>query len=80
MHGDDFLSEGRIEGLQKMNFSLGKSFQVKAEIIGPDPGQQLEARALNRVIRWEETGITLEPDPRHAEIMVEQMGLKGGIR
>ena len=50
---------------------------MKTEIIGPDAGQQLEARVLNRFIRWEETGITWEPDPRHVEIMIEQMGLKG---
>ena len=30
-----------------------------------------------RVIRWEETGFMREPDPTHAEIMIEQMGLKG---
>ena len=35
------------------------------------------ARVFNRVIRWEGTGITWEPDPRHVEIMMEQMGLKG---
>ena len=78
VHGDDFLAEGPIESLQRMNAEFKKSFQVKTESIGPDPGQQLEAWVLNRVIRWEETGITWEPDPRHAEIMIEQMGLKGG--
>ena len=61
-----------------MNPALEKHFQVKTEMIGPDPGQQLEARVvLNRVIRWEETGITWEPDPRHAETIIEQVGLKG---
>ena len=65
-------------GLGEDEHSVEASFQVKIEIIGPDPGQQREARVLNRVIRWEETGITWEPDPRHAEIMVEQMGFKGG--
>jgi hypothetical protein len=78
VHGDDFLTEGPIESLHMMNTELEKSFQAKTEIIGPDPGQQLEARVLKRVIRWEETGITWERDPRHAEIMIEQMGLKGG--
>lgn len=78
VHGDDFLREGPMWGLDKMNSALAASFQVKTEIIGPDPGQQLEARVLNRVIRWEDTGITWEPDPRHAEIMVEQMGFNGG--
>ena len=77
VHGDDFLSEGPADSLTKMNLALKQNFQVKTEVIGPDPGQQREARVLNRVICWEETGITWEPDPRHAEIMIELMGLKG---
>ena len=79
VHGDDFLSEGPLWGLENMNSALEASFQVKTEIIGPDPGQQLEARVLNRVIRSEETGITWELDPRHAEIMVEQMGFRADL-
>ena len=39
VHGNDFLTEGPIESLQKMNLALEVSFQVKTEIIGPDPGQ-----------------------------------------
>ena len=77
MHGDDFLTEGPADSLVKMNIALEQSFQMKTKIIGPDAGQQLEARVLNRVIRWEETGITSEPDHRHVEIMIEQIGLKG---
>ena len=76
VHGDDFLTEGPADILTKMNIALEHKFQVNTEIIGPFAGQQLEARVLNRVIRWEETGITWEPDPRHVEIMIEQMGLK----
>ena len=77
VHGDDFLTEGPADSLIKMNTASEQNFQVKTEIIGPDARQQLEARVLNRVIRWEDTGITWEPDPRHVEIMIEQMGLKG---
>ena len=76
VHGNYFLSEGPADSLMKMNLALEKSFQVKTEFIGPDPGQQREARILNRVVRWEQTGITWQPDPRHAEISIEQMGLK----
>ena len=50
---------------------------MKTQIIGPDAGQQLEARVLNRVIRCEEAGIIWETDPRHVEIMIKQMGLRG---
>ena len=30
---------------------------------------------LNRELRWTKEGITWEADPRHAEIIVEQLGL-----
>ena len=70
MHGDDFLTEGPADSLVKMNIALKQNFQVKTETIGPDAGQHLEARVFNRVIRWEESGITWQPDPRHVEIMI----------
>ena len=33
---------------------------------------------LHRIITWEADGITWEPDPRHAELVIEQLGLGGG--
>ena len=60
-----------------MNTALEQHFQVETEIIGPDAWQQLEARVFHRVIRWEKTGITWEPDPRHVEFIIEQKGFKG---
>ena len=57
VHGDDFLSEGPADSLMKMNAALEKIFLVKTEVIGPEPGQQREARVLNRLLRWEDTGI-----------------------
>ncbi len=32
-------------------------------------------RILNRIIRWTEAGLRIEADPRHVEILVEEMGL-----
>ena len=78
VHGDDFLSKGPAESLMQMNLALEQNLQVKTEVIGTDPRQQREARVLNWVIRWEEAGITWEPDPQRAEIVIEQMGMKGG--
>ena len=75
VQGTDFLSEGPAESLLKIHLAH-ENFQVKSEVIVPDLEQQREARVLNQVIRWEDTGITWEADPRHAEIMIEQMGLK----
>ena len=70
VHGDDFFTEGPADSLIKLNTALKQNFQVETEIIGPDAGQQLDARVLNRLICWEERGITWEPDPRHVEIMI----------
>ncbi len=36
-----------------------------------------EGQVLNRVIRWTPTGSEIEADPRHAELVVEQLGLRG---
>ena len=38
VHGDDFVSEGPIESLKKMDAMLSKHFDIKTEILGPAPG------------------------------------------
>ena len=32
---------------------------------------------MNQIIRWTDRGIELEADPRHAEIVVRELGLEG---
>ena len=78
VHGDDFLSEGCAKSLKKMDDALRKAFMVKTEVLGPDAGQVLQVKVLNRIITWEKGGITWEPDPRHVEILLKQMGLENG--
>ena len=34
-----------------------------------------EGRALNRVIRWIEQGWEMEPDQRHVDLIVQELGL-----
>ena len=43
----------------------------------PDCVQQLSV--LNRLITWSDTGIELEADPRHVELIVTDLGLKGSV-
>ena len=33
---------------------------------------------LGRVLTWEESGIRYEADPRHAELVIQDLGVKGG--
>ena len=40
-------------------------------------GQSQQVKILNRIVGWNGSeGITYEADPRHVEIIVEQLGLK----
>ena len=51
-------------------------FEIMAKILGPEEGQEREIRVLNRVLRWEVAGVVYEPDQRHAEIVVRELGLE----
>ena len=76
VHGDDYVSTGDGSQLEWMKKELEKRFEVKSKIIGPECGDEKELKVLNRIIRCEETGYTYEPDQRHAEILIEGMGVK----
>ena len=42
--------------------------------MGPGDQDEKVIRLLNRIITWEDDGITWEPDPRHVDILVQQLG------
>ncbi len=63
---------------------MAKGIKIKNRgTLGPDAEDLKEIICLNRIIRWtkdNETGkemIEYEADPRHAEIMISQLGLEG---
>ena len=64
-----------IEGF--WNELLSKEFEMKAEILGPEAGMVKQLKFLNRIVTWEAEGVTWEPDPRHAELIIDQLGLQG---
>ena len=43
--------------------------------IGPEDKDDKSIRILNRVVEWNESGITYEADQRHAEIIMRELGL-----
>ena len=51
-------------------------YQIKASIIGA--GSAKSTKVLNRRIRWRETGILYQHDPRHVDVLVESLGLENG--
>ena len=58
---------------------LAKKIDIKTEVLGPDAdkGEVAEVRFLNRVLTWHEEGIDWEADPRHCELIVQQLDLEG---
>ncbi len=54
---------------------LDKEYDAKSEIIGPEDGDGKQACMLNRIVTWEEDGIAYEADQRHAQLIVEGMGM-----
>ena len=77
VHGDDFVAVGNKKATGKLKQSLEEAYKVKCEVLGDGADELQEIRILNRVIRREKHGLTLEADPRHAEIVVRDLGLEG---
>ena len=76
IHGDDFVVVGQPEDLKWMSNKLEKKYELTVEILGPDQGQNKEVRVLNRILRWTSEGIEYEADPRHAEIILQQLNIE----
>jgi hypothetical protein len=76
---------GTREELKKLHEELNKDIVFKCKgILGPDKsrGDIQEAVILNRLVRYVETdgrpAIEIEPDPRHADIVIKSLGLAKG--
>ncbi len=76
VHGDDFVAVGRRKELTDTQATLENKYKIKVEVLGEGPGCQDEVRILNKIVRWTPEGIDLEADPRHAEIVVRDLGLE----
>ena len=76
MHGDDYVSVGQPRQLEWMEQQLKSKYQIKTQILGPDDEHMEEIKIFNRIVTWNGAkGLTYEADPRHVEIVVEQLGL-----
>ena len=49
---------------------------MKIHILGPGAKHAQEVRILNRIVRWTKSGIDYEPDQRHAEMVIRDLGLE----
>ena len=77
VHGDDYVSSAMPAQLKWFKGKLENKYQIKTQWLGQGSEYQQEVKILNRIIGWScEKGIVFEADPRHAEIIDEQLKLK----
>ena len=62
-----------------MKTQLEKSYQIKTNVLGPDAeaGESKELRFLDCVLSCRDWGIGWEADPRHADLVIQHLGLEG---
>ena len=83
VHGDDFTVVGSYEELKWLETELGKVWTVETRGILARPGSELpgvihKISVLNRLVTWTHEGIEMEADPRHVDLVLEQLGLERG--
>ena len=75
VHGDDYVSSGFDADLVWMEEELGKAYEIKTQKFGLAKGWERQGKVLNRIVTCTDDGWTIEADPRHAELIVEQLGV-----
>ena len=75
VHGDDYVSAGEQGDLDWLELELQKAYEIQTQKIGPGKDQDREGKVLNRIVRFTSDGWEYEADPRHAELIMEQLGV-----
>ena len=72
-HGDDYVSSALSDDLDWLEREQWKANGIKTQRTKPDGDKEVEAKILNRVVRRTKEGYEMEADPRHAELIIEQL-------
>lgn len=75
VHGDDFIAGGEPSSLDWFDGVMLESFKTK-RVGRVGPGGDESVKFLNRALRWSPKGFELEPDVRHADRMIKDLGLE----
>ena len=77
VHGDDFTALGTATALDLYEAGMSKAFEVKLRgRMGPEPNDLKEIQILNRIVRYNDDGLTYEADPRHVELIIKALNLE----
>ena len=73
-HRDDFLAEGHDSSLDELDEVLGAFEMKRLPRSGPTAGR--EGVFLHRTIRWNESGVSYRPDPKHVDALIVTLSLE----
>ena len=76
VHGDDYVSSGFDSDLIWLEGELAKAYEIKTQRLGLTEGWERQGKVLNRIVSCTDSGWTVEAVPRHAELIVEQLGVE----
>ena len=78
VHGDDYASAGPPEELKWLQKELEAKFEIRrSHTLGHEAGDEAEGKVLNRILRATGDGWEIEADPRHAELLIQQLAMDG---
>ena len=80
VHGDDFTGVGPKSELEWFPSELKKFWTVDLRrILGPPSMSDVSHSIviLNRLVTWTDCGIELEADPRHVDLLLNEVGCEG---
>ena len=75
VHGDDFTSCGPEWAIEWFKHKITNKCESKHDVLGPAAKHSRSTRVLNRVVEWTSDGVRYEADQRHADIVVDELGL-----
>ena len=76
VHGADFAAVGDPKCFAETDTGLSKKYNIKHETLGTDKKDLKEIKVFNKIIRVTNGGLELVADPRHAELVVQELGIK----
>ena len=77
-HADDFACSGARPQLQWLEAQLRSKYELTVGArLGPSKNDDHEGSVLNRVVRWTDSGLEYEADPRQAEKLICDTELQG---
>ena len=79
IHGDDITSLGEEPDLLWLKQKLEERYEIKyGGMLGPDSHDVKDVMILNRLVHYSQTGTTYEADPRHVQILINELNLNEG--